>query len=454
MSTELYPKTYGETWDEAIRLTPTSALIGTQETDTATEGVTPQVTQNIQIPNGSSIYYPNIYGGIFFSSTFKTADSGARIEIFPEYDRNIGLVAYDNQATPAEVFKVVIDGTDVGDVQIGNYSGGQGALWDKSAGTFTVVGNVTASSLAIGTSPNWFKADTSGNIWLGQDTLVNAQANTFAVTKAGVAYMRNIVISGLAAGSAVDLQYATNVTAVALSALSANLGTITAGNITLDTSGYIKGGQTAFDTGDQGFWFGYVNGAWKFSMAATATQRLTMDATGLTITGVINTLSKGNLSSRSATLFNVSGLNTALDVYRLRLRIIGNSAGTTPTILGLRFNNNSSANYYSKVNENGSIGTYDGYTSMRLNATGISDTASGVFDITFSRPNDETLSVTWIYTIFDQGVVYTASGGGAFDTAGTGGGDYTTITQVSVIVYSGDNFEIDCGWILEGNDLI
>lgn len=43
-----------------------------------------------------------------------------------------------------------------------------------------------------------------------------------------------------------------------LSAASGTLGVITSGMITLDTSGYIRGGQTAFKTGD-GFFFGYDN---------------------------------------------------------------------------------------------------------------------------------------------------------------------------------------------------
>lgn len=161
----------------------------------------------IKIPDNSSIYYPKIYGGIFYGASFKTSDTGARLEIFPQYDKNIGIVVYDNQATPAEVFKIIIDGTDVGDISIGNYTGGQGLLYDKSTGLFDFKGGVSASSISIGTSPNWFKVDTSGNVWLGQDTLVNAQANTIAFLNTGVAYLRNLVISGLQAGSSLSSSY-------------------------------------------------------------------------------------------------------------------------------------------------------------------------------------------------------------------------------------------------------
>jgi hypothetical protein len=60
-----------------------------------------------------------------------------------------------------------------------------------------ISGAMSAGTISIGTSPNWFKVDASGNIWSGQDTLVNAQANTFAVTNAGALY----AITGYLGGS-------------------------------------------------------------------------------------------------------------------------------------------------------------------------------------------------------------------------------------------------------------
>ena len=42
--------------------------------------------------------------------------------------------------------------------------------------------STAVKSLAVGTSPNWFRVDTNGNIWSGNATLAGAQANTFAVT--------------------------------------------------------------------------------------------------------------------------------------------------------------------------------------------------------------------------------------------------------------------------------
>ena len=57
---------------------------------------------------------------------------------------------------------------------------------------FTLVGG----SLSVGTTPNWFKVDTSGNIWSGNATLAGAETNTFAVTNAGALYAKSAIITG------------------------------------------------------------------------------------------------------------------------------------------------------------------------------------------------------------------------------------------------------------------
>ena len=69
-----------------------------------------------------------------------------------------------------------------------------------------------------------------------------------------------------------------------LASINADIGAITAGNITLDTSGFIKGGQTAYDTGT-GFFLGYSTDAYKFSIGNGAANSLTWDGTTLSIHG-------------------------------------------------------------------------------------------------------------------------------------------------------------------------
>lgn len=71
-----------------------------------------------------------------------------------------------------------------------------------------------------------------------------------------------------------------------LSAIAADMGTITAGTITLNSSGYIRGGQTGYDTGI-GFFLGYSGGAYKFSIGNASGNRLTWDGSSLVVKGTV-----------------------------------------------------------------------------------------------------------------------------------------------------------------------
>jgi hypothetical protein len=69
-----------------------------------------------------------------------------------------------------------------------------------------------------------------------------------------------------------------------LSAIAGNIGTITAGNITLDTSGFIRAGATTYATGT-GFWLGYDGGAYKMFLGAHGGDYLQWDGANLSIAG-------------------------------------------------------------------------------------------------------------------------------------------------------------------------
>lgn len=77
------------------------------------------------------------------AGTYTSATSGARVQVFP--DVNTGIVAYDS--SNSKVFEVLVGGTNVGDVTIGNYSSGNGMFWDDSAATFTIKGDMTAGNI-------------------------------------------------------------------------------------------------------------------------------------------------------------------------------------------------------------------------------------------------------------------------------------------------------------------
>ena len=76
----------------------------------------------------------NILGG-----SYDSAASGARVRIFP--DANTGIQVIDDAA--ADVFKVIVGGTNVGDVVLGDYANNKGLFYDKSESTFNIKGVVT-----------------------------------------------------------------------------------------------------------------------------------------------------------------------------------------------------------------------------------------------------------------------------------------------------------------------
>ena len=69
-----------------------------------------------------------------------------------------------------------------------------------------------------------------------------------------------------------------------LAAINADMGAVTAGTITLDSTGHVKSGQSAFDTGT-GFWLGIDSGTAKFSIGDPAGDRLTWDGDTLVVSG-------------------------------------------------------------------------------------------------------------------------------------------------------------------------
>lgn len=91
---------------------------------------------------------PTIYGGNFEAATYHSSISGARVEIFP--DPNTGIACWNAAATPVQVFSVIVAGTNVGDVTMGDFAAGAYAQWDQSTGIFTVAGTIVAAAGFIG----------------------------------------------------------------------------------------------------------------------------------------------------------------------------------------------------------------------------------------------------------------------------------------------------------------
>jgi hypothetical protein len=88
----------------------------------------------------------DLLGGSYNSDTGSVGHV-ARVRIFP--DINTGIQVIDDEGN--DVFKALVGGTNVGDITFGNYAGGQGFFYDKSANTTTYAGALAAVSGSLGT---------------------------------------------------------------------------------------------------------------------------------------------------------------------------------------------------------------------------------------------------------------------------------------------------------------
>jgi len=166
------------------------------------------------------------------------------------------------------------------------WSGGTLTFMDGT--DFTITGSNTGDMAAftyiyldIGVSTTSLQTATSFTAGAGKTLIAVAQPGTSEASflMMGGSGEYNIDGSNIAAASII----ANKISVANLAAISSDLGVITAGSITLDTSGFIRGGQTDFATGT-GFFLGYSSDAYKFSLG-DATQYLQWDGSSLKIQG-------------------------------------------------------------------------------------------------------------------------------------------------------------------------
>ena len=94
-----------------------------------------------------------------------------------------------------------------------------------------------------------------------------------------------------------------------IAAINANLGNIAAANITLGTGGYVKQGQSAYNTGT-GFYLGDVGGVTKFSVG-TPTLGFTWDGSTFNVNGTL--IATGNILNNAVT--NATNAFTAASTF-------------------------------------------------------------------------------------------------------------------------------------------
>ena len=119
--------------------------------------------------------------GVFQAAEFIVEASGRIRSGQTAYDTGIGWWIGDVAGTKK--------------LSIGN-SAGNKLTWDGT--TLSISGSLVAGDISIGTSPNWFRVDSSGNTWWGAVLFANAPAS---ITPAGLIKMQSGTIGGFVIGS-------------------------------------------------------------------------------------------------------------------------------------------------------------------------------------------------------------------------------------------------------------
>jgi hypothetical protein len=129
-------------------------------------------------------------------------------------------------------------------------------------GNLMVSGTINGSSLINGTI---------GSTQIGANAITTTQLNADSVNASHI--QANAVT-------------ASEINVTNLAAMSADMGALTAGSIALATTGFIRGGQTAYNTGN-GFWVGYDSAQYKLSIGNGGANALTWDGTTLKVIGEV-----------------------------------------------------------------------------------------------------------------------------------------------------------------------
>lgn len=147
----------------------------------------------------------------------------------------------------------------------------------KSSGTFTVPASVVAVKIEV------VSDITGGTTYVDDVRLIRASNSVLIENGAIVAdkIATNAVTANKIEAGAVT---AAKISVTNLAAINADMGSITAGNIVLPSGGFIRSGQTAYNTGT-GFYIGNDSGTPKFSFGNASGKNIRWDGSDLTVNG-------------------------------------------------------------------------------------------------------------------------------------------------------------------------
>ena len=393
-----------------------------------------------------------VTGGTINGAAYRSNDSGARIEIRPEWDPTIGFVAYN--ASSSQVFKIEIDGTNVGDITIGNYAGAQGVLWDQSAGTFNIKGTFTANagtiggwsinatSIYTGTEDHSGYAANAGDMTIYSDgTNSSIHAKNFYIDIDGTLFATNANISG-------------TITASELHIPDEDI-TVDSFHVESDGDAFWGCTQTQF-TADLANAKAYVlkNGVAKFNNLGGSSQFVASDGTSILVKGVVAAIGSLQLGSYVAGSEPETSPTSALSPSA-----IGTSNWTNPT------NAYSSNNVYATTVTAGLVQVYKtfGLGSVQAPLTPHGSTILGIKVLVECKGDAANMELA-VRLSPDEGVTWStakvATPNNGSDTTLTLGGSTDLWTNISPYTWNTDTItdtylrlEIQCSSLGSGTTL-
>jgi hypothetical protein len=189
-------------------------------------------------------------------------------------------------------------------------------------------------------------------IGVAQNNTVTANFIPYGPSQALIDGANIGALSIVAANIAASTITAAKLSVTTLSAITADLGSITAGTIVLPSGGYIRSGQTAYDTGT-GFYLGNDSSTPKFSIGNSSGNKLTWDGTTLTVGGTLNHVA-GDLLYQSANTTRTEAAAT----YTKKKEIVVNRGGSYRIKFDLSLTLGNANTAYGRIYVNGvAVGT-------------------------------------------------------------------------------------------------
>lgn len=163
--------------------------------------------------------------------------------------------------------------------QAGNAVGTGNTSYTKSSGTFTVPAGVFTVKVEV-------VSDITGGTCYVDDVRMIRASNSVLIEDGAITADKvsaNAITADKINAGAVT---AAKISVTNLSSINADLGSITAGTIVLPSGGFIRSGQTAYNTGT-GFYIGNDSGTPRFSFGNPSGKNIRWDGSDLTVNGGI-----------------------------------------------------------------------------------------------------------------------------------------------------------------------